>query len=246
MSYTTKNISNTIYTIPKFLVKLGKMGVENGKLNVQMKTDINQNKKIKNQIYKALLKEVQIAEKEAIKVKKEARKVIATVLKKHSNNIKNKQKAEKIKQKTIKVINNILKKHSNNIKGWQNPKNKVEMISGNIAPTVTDKSGVKDFVPPTVTDKSDVKDFVAPNIIQSIVNKNYTENMFPMMTNTIGTANKFWKIVVNGSETCVTFGKMGTKGRSKVKDHEFDYKAHEFAVKQVEIKYKGGYIDEDQ
>tara|TARA_B110000967_G_scaffold209619_2_gene266653 strand:+ start:93 stop:761 length:669 start_codon:yes stop_codon:yes gene_type:complete len=222
MSSTTKNISNTISTIPKFLVKLGKMGVENGILNVQMKTDINQNKKIKNQIYKALLKEVQIEEKEAIKVKKEARKVIAIVLKKHSNNIKNKQKAEKIKQKTIKVINNILKKHSNNIKGCQNPKKKVEIIYENVVP-------------------------VAPTIIQSIVNKNCTENMFPQMTNTVGTANKFWKIVVNGSETCVTFGKTGTKGRSIVKDHEFENKAHGFAIKQVEIKCKGGYIaDEDQ
>ena len=168
------------------------------------------------------MKEVQIEEKEAIKVKKEARKVIAIVLKKHSNNIKNKQKAEKIKQKTIKVINNILKKHSNNIKGCQNPKKKVEIIYENVVP-------------------------VAPTIIQSIVNKNCTENMFPQMTNTVGTANKFWKIVVNGSETCVTFGKTGTKGRSIVKDHEFENKAHGFAIKQVEIKCKGGYIaDEDQ
>jgi len=224
MSSTTKNISNTTSTIPKFLVGLGKMGVENGKMYTQMKKNNKLLKKNQQKAYKALLKEVQTAEKEAAKNKKMARKVLPGVLRRHSKNIKNIQKAEKLKKRAIKVINVVLKKHSKNIKdnkGAQNSKKKVGFITEPVVEPVAAAAAVSPVIeqPATVTDK------------------------YPRMTNTVGTANKFWKIIVNGTETCVTYGKVGTEGKSsKVKDHGFENKAHAFAVKQVEIKSKGGYI----
>tara|TARA_B110000967_G_scaffold210092_1_gene270531 strand:+ start:6770 stop:7171 length:402 start_codon:yes stop_codon:yes gene_type:complete len=113
MSSIAKNISNTTstITIPKFLVKLGKIGVENGKLNIQMKKNKNLNKKIQKKTYNTLLKEVHVAEKEAIKVKKDARKAISIVLNDHYNNIKMNQPAETLKKQTIKVITIARKNH---------------------------------------------------------------------------------------------------------------------------------------
>jgi len=199
------------------------MGVENGKLYVQLKKDKKLLKKIQQKAYNALLKETQKLEKEAEKNTKMARKVLPGVLKKHSKNIKDKQKVEKLKKKAIKVINVVLKKHSKNIDG-QGAKKKVQNA----------KKKVVSIVEPQVVEQ-------LPAVIEQPA-KPVTDK-YPRMTNTVGTANKFWEIVVNGTETCVTYGKVGTEGKSsKAKDHGFDNKAHAFAVKQVEIKSKGGYI----
>ena len=263
MSSTTKNTTKS--TITPFLVKLGKMGVENGKLYIQMKKDKKLLKKNQKKAYNALLKETQKLEKEAEKNKKMAIKVLPGVLKKHSKNIKDKQKAEKLKKKAIKVINVVLKKRSKNIdgKGVQNAKNKVastkKKVVSIVEPVVEQPPAVvKPVVELSVVESPVVEQppaVVKPVVELSVVESPVVEqppvieqpatvtDKYPRMTNTVGTANKFWEIVVNGTETCVTYGKVGTEGKSsKPKDHGFDSKAHAFAVKQVEIKSKGGYI----
>lgn len=65
------------------------------------------------------------------------------------------------------------------------------------------------------------------------------------LENTTDGHYKFWCILLDGSETTVTYGKMGTKGRSLKKGHGSEEKAQKFHDKQIEKKRKEGYLDAD-
>lgn len=58
-----------------------------------------------------------------------------------------------------------------------------------------------------------------------------------------GTSNKFWKIEVNGNTFTVTFGKVGTAGKSQQKNFDSPEEAQKEADKLVASKRKKGYID---
>lgn len=63
------------------------------------------------------------------------------------------------------------------------------------------------------------------------------------LENTTDGHSKFWCILLKGSETTVTYGKIGTKGRNHSVDHGSKEKAQKFYDKQIEDKKKDGYID---
>jgi len=56
-----------------------------------------------------------------------------------------------------------------------------------------------------------------------------------------GTSSKFWRIVVDGNEHTVTFGKIGTAGQSKTKTFDDAAAAQEDADKLIKSKRKKGY-----
>ncbi len=56
-----------------------------------------------------------------------------------------------------------------------------------------------------------------------------------------GTSSKFWRIVVDGNEHTVTFGKIGTAGQSKTKTFADAASAQEDADKLIKSKRKKGY-----
>lgn len=53
---------------------------------------------------------------------------------------------------------------------------------------------------------------------------------------------KFWKIKMEGADTTVTFGKVGTSGQSSSKSHGDAAKAQKFYNKMVKAKTKKGYL----
>eukprot|EP00049_Salpingoeca_infusionum_P026754 m.27739 g.27739 ORF g.27739 m.27739 type:complete len:392 (+) comp8967_c0_seq1:177-1352(+) len=55
------------------------------------------------------------------------------------------------------------------------------------------------------------------------------------------TGGKFWGCKVNGSETTVTFGKVGSAGKDSVKDHGTEEKAKKFMNKTADQKRTKGY-----
>eukprot|EP00973_Karenia_brevis_P014459 1970698-Karenia_brevis.AAC.1 len=54
---------------------------------------------------------------------------------------------------------------------------------------------------------------------------------------------KFWSISLKGSETSVTYGKIGIKGRTTSKDHGSKENAQKFYDKMIASKKKQGYAD---
>jgi len=54
-------------------------------------------------------------------------------------------------------------------------------------------------------------------------------------------ATKFWEISLDGCETIVTYGKIGSEGREQVKDHGDEETAQKFVNKNVKAKVKKGY-----
>jgi hypothetical protein len=87
---------------------LGKIGLENGKLYKQMKKDNKILKKNQQQAYKLLLKEVQTAEKEYVKVKNEARKAITMILKKHTKIAKKEAAAKEARYAKMEAKEEVL------------------------------------------------------------------------------------------------------------------------------------------
>ena len=58
-----------------------------------------------------------------------------------------------------------------------------------------------------------------------------------------GSSNKFWTIVLSGSEHTVTFGKVGTNGQTQTKTFDSDEAARKAYDKLVAEKTKKGYVD---
>lgn len=58
-----------------------------------------------------------------------------------------------------------------------------------------------------------------------------------------GSSNKFWTIVLSGTEHTVTFGKVGTNGQTQNKSFESDDAAKKAYDKLVAEKMKKGYVD---
>jgi uncharacterized protein (TIGR02996 family) len=58
-----------------------------------------------------------------------------------------------------------------------------------------------------------------------------------------GASNKFWNITLNGNSFTVTFGKLGTKGQTQVKDFADDASAKKEHDKLVAEKLKKGYSE---
>jgi predicted DNA-binding WGR domain protein len=56
-------------------------------------------------------------------------------------------------------------------------------------------------------------------------------------------SSKFWEISVSGVTTTVKFGKIGSHGQTKSKDHGDAAKANKFAEKEIASKLKGGYTE---
>jgi predicted DNA-binding WGR domain protein len=61
------------------------------------------------------------------------------------------------------------------------------------------------------------------------------------LTNTEGNASKFWSITLNGCDTTVVYGKIGTDGMTQNKSHDSEEKAQKFVDKQISDKQKKGY-----
>jgi predicted DNA-binding WGR domain protein len=57
-----------------------------------------------------------------------------------------------------------------------------------------------------------------------------------------GTSSKFWQIELDGNVTTVTFGKIGSAGQSKPKEHADAAKAAKFYDSQIASKTKEGYV----
>ena len=58
-----------------------------------------------------------------------------------------------------------------------------------------------------------------------------------------GKSNKFWEIVVNGTEVTVHFGRIGTKGQDNVKSFPDEAAASKHAAKLIEEKTGKGYVE---
>lgn len=58
-----------------------------------------------------------------------------------------------------------------------------------------------------------------------------------------GKSSKFWEVAVDGSEVRVRFGRIGTTGQSKAKDHGDAAKATSAAEKLVQQKTGKGYVE---
>jgi predicted DNA-binding WGR domain protein len=56
-----------------------------------------------------------------------------------------------------------------------------------------------------------------------------------------GNSAKFWQIVISGSSTTVSYGKIGTSGQQQEKDHGSAAAAAKFAAKMIAEKEKKGY-----
>ena len=56
-----------------------------------------------------------------------------------------------------------------------------------------------------------------------------------------GTSHKFWNIVLNGSKTVTSWGRVGSKGLNQQKFHESEAAARKFFEKMVNSKEKKGY-----
>jgi predicted DNA-binding WGR domain protein len=56
-----------------------------------------------------------------------------------------------------------------------------------------------------------------------------------------GNSSKFWQLVLSGSSTTVSYGKIGTNGQSQEKDHGSAAAAAKFAAKMIAEKEKKGY-----
>lgn len=57
-----------------------------------------------------------------------------------------------------------------------------------------------------------------------------------------GSSNKFWEIEIDGTEVTTKWGRIGSKGQSKTKDHGSDEKAQKEYDKLVKEKTKKGYL----
>lgn len=55
-------------------------------------------------------------------------------------------------------------------------------------------------------------------------------------------SNKFWEIDVEGSTHTVCYGRIGSEGQTKSKDHGSPTRAHEAAEKLIAAKMKKGYV----
>lgn len=58
-----------------------------------------------------------------------------------------------------------------------------------------------------------------------------------------GNSNKFWEIVVNGTEVNVQFGRIGTPGQSNAKSFPDQAAAAKHADKLIQEKTGKGYIE---
>jgi predicted DNA-binding WGR domain protein/very-short-patch-repair endonuclease len=58
-----------------------------------------------------------------------------------------------------------------------------------------------------------------------------------------GGSAKFWKIGVNGDELTVSFGRMGSKGQTLIKNFDTPEKAQREASKLIEEKVRKGYVE---
>lgn len=58
-----------------------------------------------------------------------------------------------------------------------------------------------------------------------------------------GASSKFWQIELDGNVTTVTFGKIGSVGQSKPKEHPDEAKATKFYNSQIASKTKEGYVE---
>jgi hypothetical protein len=71
----------TVNGIPSFMVKLGKVGLENGKIYTKLKKEKLLQNKMRSKIYKSLVKEVNRLEKEEKKLRRECKKSIKEAIK---------------------------------------------------------------------------------------------------------------------------------------------------------------------
>ena len=87
----------------------------------------------------------------------------------------------------------------------------------------------------------------APPVEESVAAPPVEEPEEPASSTYYGTApsnsgGKFWKIVVKGSSTVITYGKIDAVGRSTIKTHDSITDAEKYAEKQHTMKQKKGYV----